>query len=267
MFKKPTIMGILNVTPDSFSDGGQFQKLDQALKQVDKMIQEGADIIDVGGESTRPGAEIVSLSQELDRVIPIIESIKANFDTLISIDSSKPEVMKQAVLSGANMINDVNALQAEGAIDVASQLNVPVCLMHMQGNPQIMQDKPSYQDIIAEVTDFFNQRIEQCLVNGIQEKNIILDPGFGFGKTLEHNLSLLERLDDFSSLGFPILVGLSRKSLLDRITGKTVSKRLAGSVALAMIASQNNASIFRVHDVAETVDVLKVANCFNKTKH
>ncbi|MBF0265696.1 MAG: dihydropteroate synthase [Gammaproteobacteria bacterium] len=263
-FSKPTIMGILNVTPDSFSDGGRFNSLNSALNQVEKMIAEGADIIDIGGESTRPGADRVSIDEELNRVVPVIEAITKRFDTIISIDTSKPQVMDVAIKSGAHLINDVNALQAEGAVDIASQLNVPVCLMHMQGNPKNMQSNPRYTNIIEEVCYFLKQRTEVCLEAGIKKKNILLDPGFGFGKTYEHNIELLAGLNKISELGYPVLVGLSRKSLLDKMIARKVDQRLAGSISLAIIALQNSAKIFRVHDVAETIDALKVAQCFTR---
>jgi len=257
-------MGILNVTPDSFSDGGRYNSIDSALKQTEKMLTEGADIIDIGGESTRPGAEKVSTEKELGRVIPVIEAIHARFETLISIDTSKPKVMQESINAGAHLINDVNALQTEGAIEVASELNVPVCLMHMQGNPQTMQNNPQYKNIIEEVSGFLKQRINACLQAGIRKEHIIIDPGFGFGKTYEHNIELLSGLKQISDIGYPVLVGLSRKSLLDKMTGRGIEQRLAGSISLAIIALQNNAKIFRVHDVAETVDALKVAECFKE---
>ncbi len=260
ILKKPQIMGILNITPDSFSDANKYSSVDKALYHVEKMLAQGATIIDVGGESTRPGAQVVSVDEELARVIPVIKAIKERFACDISIDTSKAEVMLESVQAGANMINDVNALQAEGAIETAASLSIPICLMHMQGNPQTMQLKPSYTDIVDEVKLFFQQRLKCCDTAGINKENIILDPGFGFGKTLEHNLLLLSHLDEFKIFNLPLLVGLSRKSLLASLTDKAVDKRLAGSISLAMLALQNGANILRVHDVDETMDMLKIFN-------
>ncbi|MFV2059929.1 MAG: dihydropteroate synthase [Gammaproteobacteria bacterium] len=253
-----TVMGVLNVTPDSFSDGGKYSNLDSGLQHALKMIAQGATIIDVGGESTRPGAAAVSVTEELDRVIPIIEKIKQNSDVVISIDTSKPEVMQQAVNAGASLVNDVNALQADSAVEIVSQLNVSVCLMHMQGLPKSMQQSPQYSDVVKNIKVFLQQRIECCLQAGINQTKIIIDPGFGFGKTVNDNLVLLKYLKEFKSLGQPILAGLSRKSMLASITDRTVENRLAGSLALATLAVLSGASIVRVHDVAETIDVIKV---------
>ena len=255
---KVRVMGVLNVTPDSFSDGGQFSKVDSAVEQALKMIEQGASIIDVGGESTRPGASKVSVAEELNRVIPVIEKIKQNRDVVISIDTSKPEVMQQAVSAGASLVNDVNALQAESAVDIVKQLNVNVCLMHMQGSPESMQNSPHYSDVVNNIKLFLQQRIEICLQAGIDKNKIIIDPGFGFGKTVDNNLVLLKHLNEFKSLGYPILVGLSRKSMLASITNRDVADRLAGSLTLATLAVLNGASIVRVHDVAQTVDMIKV---------
>lgn len=257
------IMGILNVTPDSFSDGGQFNTLDKAFLHAQCMVNEGADIIDVGGESTRPGAKIVTLQQELDRVIPVIEKIKNNLDVTVSIDSSKAKVMQEAKNAGAGLINDVNALQSEGALQMAYELNLPVCLMHKQGTPANMQDSPVYQDVVTEVIDFFKKRIDDCVEQGIKRNNLIIDPGFGFGKTLQHNLTLLKYLSLFEVFGLPILIGLSRKSLLQPITQRTTENRLAGSLALTVISALNGGTIFRVHDVKETLDVLKIVEAIN----
>ncbi|WP_394130641.1 dihydropteroate synthase [Shewanella maritima] len=251
-------MGIVNVTPDSFSDGGEFSSFERACKHVDLMVAEGAVFIDVGGESTRPGATPVSIEQELERVIPIIKHIAENHDVWISIDTSKPEVMEQAVQAGANMINDVRALQEPGALAMAAKLAVPVCLMHMQGSPETMQDSPEYLDVIDDVIHFFEQRIVACLDAGISRDNLILDPGFGFGKTIEHNYRILACLPRFHELHLPLLIGLSRKSMIGDLLERDVSKRLAGSLAGALIAAQQGAQIIRVHDVPETVDVLKV---------
>ncbi|MBE8166845.1 MAG: dihydropteroate synthase [Shewanella sp.] len=253
---KPVIMGILNATPDSFSDGGQFNTYVTACKHADEMIAQGAKIIDVGGESTRPGAPKVSVEEELKRVIPVIEHLSKK-DVWISIDTSKAEVMRQAINAGAHIINDVKALQEPLAIEVAASLNVPVCLMHMQGTPEMMQVKPEYDDIIEEISNFFRRRVQVCLDVGIKKEHIILDPGFGFGKTLEHNLKILARQNKFHDLGFPVLIGLSRKSMFDHLLGRKVTERLAGSLAGALISSQKGAHIIRVHDVQETFDVLE----------
>ncbi|MDO6525390.1 dihydropteroate synthase [Motilimonas sp. 1_MG-2023] len=254
----PQVMGILNVTPDSFSDGGQFQFFEQAINQASQMVQQGAAIIDIGGESTRPGAESVSLDEELSRTIPVIEKIANDIDVWISIDTSKAQVMKEAVAAGAHLINDVCALQEEGALEVAALCNVPVCLMHMQGAPRSMQVAPSYENVAKDITHFFMQRISACCEAGIDKSQIILDPGFGFGKTLDHNYQLLQRLKQFSELGYPLLTGLSRKSMFGDWLGRTVDQRLAASLAGVLLCAQQGANIVRVHDVQETSDVLKV---------
>jgi dihydropteroate synthase len=259
----PVIMGIVNVTPDSFSDGGAFETLEAACVQVDKLVAEGAAILDIGGESTRPGAEEVTLAQELARVIPVIEYAAKKYASAaeniwISIDTSKPEVMEAAIMAGANMINDVRALQVEGALDMAAKLQVPVCLMHMKGEPKDMQDGPEYQDIIQEVSDFFDVRVDACITAGIKRENILLDPGFGFGKTLEHNYQLLAQLPALHAFHLPILIGLSRKRMIGELLQRDVNERLAGSLAGALIAAQQGARILRVHDVVETHDVLSV---------
>jgi dihydropteroate synthase len=259
----PVVMGIVNVTPDSFSDGGQFDNFDAACAQVDKLVAEGAMILDIGGESTRPGAAEVTLEQELARVIPVIEYAAKKYASAvdkiwISIDTSKPEVMQAAVNAGANMINDVRALQLEGALEMAASLQVPVCLMHMKGEPKDMQDAPEYQDIMQEVSDFFDARVHACLAAGIEREQIILDPGFGFGKTLEHNYQLLAQLPTLHAFHLPILIGLSRKRMIGELLQREVNERLAGSLAGALIAAQQGARILRVHDVAETHDVLAV---------
>ncbi|WP_265490420.1 dihydropteroate synthase [Mergibacter septicus] len=255
---RPQIMGILNVTPDSFSDNGKFFNLDSALFHVEEMLNAGADIIDVGGESTRPQASVISLQQELDRVLPIIEAITQRFDCLISIDTSKAEVMQQAIALGADMINDIRALQQPNALETAARLNVPVCLMHMQGTPQTMQHNPQYQDVVTEVETWLITRATQCIASGIKPDNIILDPGLGFGKTVQHNYQLLKHCQRFSALGFPVLIGLSRKSMLGAVLNKTVEQRLIGSVSGALLAAVNGAKILRVHDVAETVEAIKI---------
>ncbi|AHG78863.1 Dihydropteroate synthase [Mannheimia varigena USDA-ARS-USMARC-1388] len=255
---KPQIMGILNFTPDSFSDSGKFFSLDKALFQVEKMLNEGASIIDVGGESTRPNAAIVTLEEELERVVPVVEAIHNRFDCLISVDSSKAEVFKQAAKVGMDIINDIRALTEPNALETAAELGLPVCLMHMQGNPQTMQQKPEYDDVLEEVADFLNQRIFACMTAGIPREHIILDPGFGFGKTVQHNYQLLKHLKAFVDSGFSVLAGLSRKSMIGAVLDKPVEQRVIGSVAAALLAAQNGAKILRVHDVAETADVLKI---------
>ena len=257
---KALVMGILNVTPDSFSDGGQFDRVDLAVDHAMAMQQQGADIIDIGGESTRPGAEAVTTEAELERVIPVIRSIREQSTIPVSIDTSKPEVMRAAAEAGADMVNDVNALQAEGAVETCAALNVPVCLMHMQGKPRTMQQNPEYEDVVREVKEFLQQRTEACLQAGIRRQQIVIDPGFGFGKTLEHNISLFNQLDAICELDLPVLVGISRKSMLGAIVDKPVEQRLAASIAAAVLAWSRGARIFRVHDVAETVDALKVCS-------
>lgn len=251
-------MGILNVTPDSFSDGGQFSQIDQALKHADQLVMEGADIIDIGGESTRPNAPPVPLDEELNRVIPVIEALRQRIDVPISIDTYKPAVMQAAIVAGVSMVNDVKALQEEGALDVVAGSDVGLCLMHMQGNPQTMQDNPQYDDVVADVSAFLSQRVLQCLDKGIDKNRIMIDPGFGFGKTREHNIQLLQQLDVLAGLDMPMLVGLSRKSVLGKVTGNAVDSRLHASVAAAVIAAIKGASVLRVHDVAATVEALKV---------
>jgi dihydropteroate synthase len=252
-------MGVLNLTPDSFSDGGRWQDSAAALDHALAMAAAGADIIDVGGESTRPGSNPVSTDEEIDRVVPFIERFQARSDIPVSIDTSKPEVMRAAVTAGAGMINDVYALRAEGAVATAASLGVPVCLMHMQGEPRDMQKNPVYRDVVTEVADFLKARADRCRAAGIASHDIVLDPGFGFGKTLQHNLALFQALPQLCALGYPILVGLSRKSMLGAITGREVDARLAGSVVAAVLAARRGVSILRVHDVAETLDALKVA--------
>lgn len=254
----PLVMGILNVTPDSFSDGGQYSSFELACQHADTMVSQGAQFIDIGGESTRPGADEVSLDAELARVLPLIEYVAAKHDVWISIDTSKPEVMRQAVNAGAHLINDVRALMAPQALEMAAQLQVPVCLMHMQGKPRTMQLAPDYQNVVADVASFLTERIQACIAAGISREQLLIDPGFGFGKTVEHNYELLAKLQHFQQFDLPILIGLSRKSMIGELLGKPIGERLAGSLAGAMLAAQNGAQIIRVHDVAETVDVLKV---------
>ena len=257
------VMGVLNVTPDSFSDGGQLYLKDSlnhsmVLKRAEQMVREGAAILDIGGESTRPGAASVPLNEELGRVIPVVELIAQELDVAISVDTSSPEVMLEAAKVGAGIINDVRALTRDGALAAAASTGLPVCLMHMQGLPQTMQNRPEYDDVVSEVANYLLQRVSQCEQAGIARRNIWLDPGFGFGKTDIHNLQLLQQLPHLVELGLPVLAGLSRKSLLGRLLGRDVNDRLAGSLALAMLAAQGGAKILRVHDVAATVDVLKI---------
>ena len=255
----PLIMGVVNVTPDSFSDGGRFAHSQQAVTHALALAEQGADILDIGGESTRPGANPVSEAEELARVLPVIEGIRAVSETPISIDTSKPGVMHAAVAAGANMINDVNALRSPQALTVAAALAVPVCLMHMQGQPRTMQQAPEYVDVVADIKAFFAARIRACRDAGIHAEHLILDPGFGFGKTLAHNLRLLSELAGLVELGWPVLAGLSRKSMLGAITGREPpDQRVAASVAAALLAAERGAAILRVHDVAATVDALKV---------
>jgi len=258
---QPIVMGILNTTPDSFSDGGRFEQIDVAVQHALQMQTEGAQIIDVGGESTRPGAEAVSVEDELQRVIPLIESLRQRSDVIISIDTSKPEVMRAAVAAGANLVNDVTALRTPGALEACAELGVPVCLMHMQGEPRSMQNNPSYQNVVVEVSEFLQQRKQAAMAAGIGEERILLDPGFGFGKDLVHNLQLLKQLDQLQSLGSPLLVGLSRKSMFAAILGEAaVDQRLYASVAAAVLCWDRGARLFRVHDVKATVDALKVCS-------
>jgi dihydropteroate synthase len=252
------VMGILNVTPDSFSDGGKFTHFDHALRQVELMVEQGVNIIDIGGESTRPGAVNVSEKDEIARVIPLLKAIKSRFGTCVSIDTSKAVVMSEAITYGADIINDVRALQNEGCIDVIAQSDVSVCLMHMQGMPRTMQENPQYKNVINDVLSFFTQRIESCLQKGIKKDRLILDPGFGFGKTLEHNYQMLAQFSMFKKLNLPLLAGTSRKSMLGHLLNRDVEQRLAGSLATAIVAVQQGASIIRVHDVAETVDAIKI---------
>ena len=254
----PVVMGILNVTPDSFSDGGKFSSFELACQHADEMVAQGALIIDIGGESTRPGAADVTVEDELARVIPLVEYVAKHHDVWISVDTSKPEVMRQAVNAGAHLINDVRALLEPGALETAAQLNVPICLMHMQGAPRTMQTAPEYQDLVADVSQFLSERIQACIEAGIPRERLLIDPGFGFGKTLEHNYELLAKLERFEQFELPILIGLSRKSMIGNLLARPTSERLAGSLAGAMIAAQKGAHIIRVHDVPETVDVLKV---------
>ena len=255
---RPRIMGVLNVTPDSFSDGGDFIAPEKAVARAVQMVEEGAAIIDVGGESTRPGAPPVSPEDELQRVIPVVEALYATVSVPISIDTRKPEVMQAAVAAGAGLINDVNALQQPGALEMAASLEVPVCLMHMQGNPETMQDTPAYNDVVDEVTAFLEARAEVCMQHGIPKERILLDPGFGFGKTTTHNLQLLQQLQRLVESGFPVLVGLSRKSLIGKVLGLPVDNRLYPGVALAVLAVWKGAALVRCHDVRATREAIEM---------
>ena len=271
---RPAVMGILNITPDSFSDGGQLYSgekidLDKTLYTVESMLATGADIIDIGGESTRPGASPVSVEQELDRVIPVLQAIQARFDALISVDTSTAQVIKDAASNGANLINDVRALQREGALEAAAASGLPVCLMHMQNQPDTMQRNPVYTDVVTEVLTFLQQRKQACEAAGIASEQILLDPGFGFGKTLQHNLALFHALDRFVDTGHSLLLGVSRKSMIGQLLGSNVDERLIGSVTMALLMAQSavqrraqmdgqSGIILRVHDVLETVQALTI---------
>ncbi|NRB38193.1 MAG: dihydropteroate synthase [Pseudomonadales bacterium] len=265
------VMGILNVTPDSFSDGGVLHgraglSLDLVLEKAVLMLGQGATILDVGGESTRPGAASVSEQQELDRVIPVIECIKKELDVVVSVDTSTAAVISEAGEAGVGLINDVRALQRDGAMLAAAKADLPVCLMHMQGAPATMQDNPAYQDILIEVKAFFDNRIQACVAAGIAKEKILLDPGFGFGKALKHNLTLLAELESIGKFGLPLLVGLSRKSMIGHVLDRAVDRRLPASLALAVMAVERGAKIIRVHDVQETVDAVRMAEAVMSVK-
>ncbi|UZS71868.1 dihydropteroate synthase [Pseudomonas syringae] len=252
------VMGILNATPDSFSDGGRYSQLDAALRHAEAMVQAGATLIDVGGESTRPGARPVSASEEVERVAPLVEVIARELDVIISVDTSTPEVMLATAGLGAGLINDVRALQRPGALEAAASTGLPVCLMHMLGEPGTMQNDPHYDDLVGEVCAFLAERMKQCVAAGIGQQQIILDPGFGFAKTLEHNLSLFKHMEALHALGRPLLVGVSRKSMIGAVLGRPIDQRLSGGLALAVLAMAKGARILRVHDVAETADVVRM---------
>jgi dihydropteroate synthase len=254
----PRVMGIVNVTPDSFSDGGKFAATNLAIEYALKLVEEGTDILDIGGESTRPNATPVSLQQELDRAIPVIEGLVKQINIPISIDTYKPAVMQAAISVGASMINDVRALQEDGALEIVAKFNVGVCLMHMQGTPQTMQNNPQYNDVVSDIKTFLQARLQATIHAGVPVSHILLDPGFGFGKTREHNITLIQQLESFASLGQPLLVGLSRKSVLGQVTGNDVDARLYASVAASVISAMKGAKILRVHDVKATVEALKV---------
>jgi dihydropteroate synthase len=256
----PRVMGIVNVTPNSFSDGGKFSSTNLAIEHALKLVEEGADILDIGGESTRPNATPVSLQEELDRVIPVIEALSKQVNIPISIDTYKPQVMQAAISAGASMVNDVRALQEGGALEVVAKTKVGVCLMHMQGTPQTMQTNPHYNDVVNDVKAFLQARLQASIDAGVGVSRIMLDPGFGFGKTREHNIALLQNLESFADLGQPLLVGLSRKSVLGQMTGNDVDARLYASIAASVLAAQKGAKILRVHDVKATVEALKVVS-------
>ncbi len=262
--KKIQVMGVVNVTPDSFSDGGQFDTIEKAFQHAQQMIADGVDILDIGGESTRPGSQAASEDEEISRTIPLIRAIREVSDISISIDTNKLAVMQQAVDAGASIINSIDALRQENALTVAAELDVPVCMMHMQGSPGTMQKEPYYNDVVFEVKAFLQERIDAALAAGIARHNIIVDPGFGFGKNLQHNLQLLSSLAELKSLGVPILVGLSRKRMIGTILDKPVDQRLYGSIATAVIAAMQGADIVRVHDVAETVDAIAMVRALKQ---
>ena len=263
---RPHVMGILNVTPDSFSDGGRFNHLDAALRHAVQMVEAGATLVDIGGESTRPGARIVSPTEELERVAPVVEAIARELDVVISVDTSTPAVMRETARLGAGLINDVRSLRRDGALDAAVDTGLPVCLMHMRGEPGSMQDDPRYPDILKEVRGFLEERIEACESAGIGRERIVIDPGFGFAKTQGHNLNLFRQMEQLLALGCPLLVGVSRKSMVGRALERAVGERLYGSLALAALAVAKGASIIRVHDVAETVDVVRMIHAVESAK-
>ena len=260
---KPKIMGVLNITPDSFSDGGKYQSLDHALSACEKMIDEGASIIDVGGESTKPGSSPIEAGIQIDRVIPVIQSIKKNFDTIVSVDTGDPVVMREAIKNGAEIVNDVYALKNTVDMDFLSGENKAICLMHMKGSPSTMQENPVYDDLMTEIKDFLEERINFCLRAGKNRESLIIDPGFGFGKTLRHNILLLKNIEQLKYLKVPICIGISRKSFIGQITNKTINERLYGSLGATLIALQNGANIIRTHDVGPTTDIINLYNSLN----
>ena len=258
------VMGIVNVTPDSFSDGGRYNTVDLAVQRARQMVADGAAFVDVGGESTRPGADPVSEQEELDRVCPVVEAIAREVDTIISVDTSTPSVMRESARLGAGLINDVRALEREGAVEAAMEARLPVCLMHMKGAPGTMQDDPAYRHVVRDVATYLMDRVRACEAAGIEAGEILLDPGFGFGKSLGHNLQLLAALEQLRVLGYPLLIGMSRKTMLGGITGRDVDERLPASLAAATIAAQKGVSVIRVHDVRETVDAVRVVEAMNR---
>jgi len=262
----PHVMGILNVTPDSFSDGGKHNALVDALTHTNEMVNAGATIIDVGGESTRPGADEVSVEEELERVIPVVAAIAQRFEVWISVDTSKAEVIREAASVGAHIINDVRSLSEPGALAAAAATGLPVCLMHMKGEPRTMQQAPAYQDIFSEVDAYFVEQLTRCEAAGIKKENLLLDPGFGFGKNLSHNYELLARLGEFHHFGLPLLVGMSRKSMIGQLLNVGPGQRLTGSLACAVIAAMQGAHIIRVHDVKETVEAMRVVEATQRAK-
>ncbi|CDH31593.1 dihydropteroate synthase [Xenorhabdus bovienii] len=264
---RPQVMGILNVTPDSFSDGGNHSTFDAALRHAATMIEEGAAIIDVGGESTRPGAVDVSEQEELDRVVPVVEALAQRFDVWLSIDTSKAIVMQESAKVGAHMINDIRSLQELGALDAAVKTGLPVCLMHMQGQPSTMQAEPYYEDVVWEAKTFLTRQIDRCVAAGIAKNKLILDPGFGFGKNLSHNYQLLAHLEEFHHLGLPILAGMSRKSMIGQLLHVPPQERVTGSIACAVIAAMQGAQIIRVHDVKETVQTMQIVQATLSAKN
>lgn len=261
---RPLVMGVINVTPDSFSDGGRFVRLDDVIAAAGAMTREGADILDIGGESTRPGACAVSVSEEMERVLPVVEALRSRFDVPLSIDTGKAPIMRAAVAAGASMINDVYALRQPGALEAARDLGVPVCLVHMRGKPATMQDAPQYTNVLADVCGFLRERMEASERAGIARRHLIVDPGIGFGKQLAHNLALLRNLPLITALGGPVLIGVSRKAMIGAVTGRPVGERLHGSVALAVYAFLKGAAILRVHDVGPTVDALRMIAAVEK---
>ncbi|MDT0594505.1 dihydropteroate synthase [Glaciecola petra] len=268
IFNSPKVMGILNVTPDSFSDGGKFTSVNAAFEQAQLMVEKGACFIDVGGESTRPGASEVCLQEELDRVVPVIEKIAKSLDVIVSVDTSKPEVMTAAVNAGAKLINDVRALSLPNALETAAGFakthNIPTCVMHMQGSPLIMQDNPKYENVVEDVVEFFRQQIQRLTQAGFKYQQIMLDPGFGFGKTLDHNYQMLKYFVNFTQFDLPVLAGMSRKSMIGNLLNKQITERLAGDIATNTIAAMAGASIVRVHDVEEAVDAMKIVDKVNR---
>jgi dihydropteroate synthase len=261
---EPAVMGVLNVTPDSFSDGGRYATVEAAIARAERMVEEGAAIVDVGGESTRPGARPVGADEEIARVVPVIETLSSRLPVPVSVDTSKPEVMRAAVAAGAQLVNDVRALRLPGALDAAAADGAAVCLMHMQGEPATMQEDPQYRSVVAEVREFLAARVAACVAAGIARERICVDPGIGFGKQARHNLALLAGIRELADLGLPVLVGVSRKSLVGMITGRPAGERLAGSLAFAALAAAQGAAIVRAHDVAQTVDALKVASALRR---